>query len=154
MHRSSLVALFAVAIIGMSASGCGSAASSQPAASQPAASSPSAAAGVPIAVDLNEWTVVPAQATAPAGSVTFTVANNGQEIHEFVVVKTDTKADAIAVIDNKIDESSLTAVDEIEDIATGTTPTLTVDLAPGHYVLLCNIEAHYGQGMHADFDVN
>ena len=159
MPRSSLAALLVVAIIGMSAAGCASAASSQPAASQPAASQPAAssspaAAGVSIAVDLSEWAVVPAQATAPAGSVTFTVANKGKEIHEFVIVKTDTKAAAIAIVDNKIDESSLTAVDEIEDIATGATPTLTVDLAPGHYVLLCNIEAHYGQGMHADFDVN
>ena len=57
------------------------------------------------------------------------------------------------MVDNKIDESVLTPVDEIEDIAVGATPTLTVDLAAGHYVLLCNIETHYAQGMHADLDV-
>ena len=34
------------------------------------------------------------------------------------------------------------------------TPTLAVELAAGHYVLLCNIATHYEQGMHADFDVN
>jgi uncharacterized cupredoxin-like copper-binding protein len=107
-----------------------------------------------VAVDLNEWTVASTPATASAGSVTFNVANKGAQIHEFVVVKTDLKADALPVVDNKIDESTLTPVDEIEDIAAGATPTLTVDLAAGHYVLLCNIETHYSQGMHADFDVN
>ncbi|MEX2184827.1 MAG: plastocyanin/azurin family copper-binding protein, partial [Chloroflexota bacterium] len=89
-----------------------------------------------------------------AGSITFTVSNKGTQVHEFVVVKTDTMAADIAIVDNKVDESSLTAIDEVEDIAVGDSPTLTVDLQPGHYVLLCNIETHYGQGMHADFDVN
>ena len=74
-------------------------------------------------------------------------------MHEFVVVKTDLKADALPIVDNKIDESALTPVDEVEDIAVGGTPSLTVDLAAGHYVLLCNIETHYGLGMHADFTV-
>lgn len=129
--------------IAVSAAGCGS-----------ATSSPPAAADGPIAVELSEWKVSPAQGSATAGSITFAVSNKGAQVHEFVVVKTDTKADALAVVDNKIDEGALTPVDEIEDIAVGATPTLTVDLAAGHYVLLCNIEAHYGQGMRADFDVN
>lgn len=129
--------------IGLVLAGCGS-----------GTASPSAAADGSIAVDLSEWKVTPASATASAGSITFTVANKGTQVHEFVVVKTDTKAADLAVVDNKIDESALTPVDEIEDIAVGSTPTLTVDLAAGHYVLLCNIETHYGQGMRADFDVN
>ncbi len=129
--------------IAVSVAGCGS-----------ATSSPTAAADGSIAVDLSEWKVSPAQGSAKAGSITFAVSNKGTQVHEFVVVKTDTKADALAVVDNKIDEGALTPVDEIEDIAVGASPTLTVDLAAGHYVLLCNIEAHYGQGMRADFDVN
>lgn len=149
MRRFSFGSLVAVAAIGVLVAGCGSTA-----ASPSAASSASAAAGGSIAVALSEWKVVPAQATAPAGSITFAVANAGTQVHEFVVVKTDIKADALPVANNKIDESALTAVDEIENIAIGATPTLTVDLAAGHYVLLCNIETHYGQGMRADFDVN
>lgn len=133
----------AVAAIAVTAVGCGS-----------TASSPSAAADGSIAVELNEWKVTPAQASAPAGSITFAVANKGTQVHEFVVVKTDAKADALTVVDNKIDEGALTPIDEIEDIAAGATPTLTVTLDAGHYVLLCNIESHYGQGMRADFDVS
>lgn len=147
MRLSRFGSFVAVLAIGMSVVGCGSTASSPS-----AATAPSAAAGS-VAVELSEWKVVPAAATAPAGSVTFAVANKGTQIHEFVVVKTDLKADALPVANNKIDESTLTPVDEIEDIAAGATPTLTVDLAAGHYVLLCNIETHYAQGMHADFDV-
>jgi uncharacterized cupredoxin-like copper-binding protein len=130
------------------AAGCGGTA-----ASPSAAASASAAAGS-IAVELSEWKVVPTPATATAGSVTFAVTNAGSQTHEFVVVQTDMKADALPVTGGKIDESALTPVDEIEDIAAGATPSLTVDLAAGHYVLLCNIETHYEQGMHADLDVS
>ncbi len=137
-----------MAIIGLSAAGCGSAALSPTAVSSPAGPAGS------IAVELGEWKVASAQASSPAGSVSFALTNSGTQVHEFVVVKTDMKADALPVVDNKIDESALTPVDEVEDIAVGATPTLTVDLAAGHYVLLCNIETHYGQGMRADFDVN
>jgi uncharacterized cupredoxin-like copper-binding protein len=119
----------------------------------PPSSAASAAASGSVAVELTEWKVTPAAATAPAGPVTFAVTNKGTTIHEFVVVKTDTKAGALPVVDNKIDESKLTAVDEIENIAVGASPTLSVNLEAGHYVLLCNIETHYQQGMGADFDV-
>lgn len=135
--------IVAVVAIGASAAACGSS----------AASPSAAAADGSIAVTLSEWAVVPGSASVPAGSVTFAVTNSGEQVHEFVVVKTDTKADALAVVDNKIDEAALTPVDEIEDIAVGASPKLTVDLAAGHYVLLCNIETHYGLGMRADFDV-
>lgn len=148
MRRTSLGSIIAILAIAASSAACGSSGVSS------APSSAPSAAAASVAVDLSEWKVVPATATAAAGSVTFAVANKGTMIHEFVVVKTDLKADALPVVDNKIDESTLTPVDEIEDIAAAATPTLTVDLAAGHYVLLCNIETHYEQGMHADFDVN
>lgn len=135
-----------VAALGIAIAGCGTASSS----TSPSSPSP---AGGSIAVTLNEWSVAPASSSASAGTVTFAVTNGGTQVHEFVVDKTDTAADALPVVDNKIDESTLTPVDEIEDIAVGASPTLTVDLAAGHYVLLCNIEAHYEQGMYADFDV-
>jgi uncharacterized cupredoxin-like copper-binding protein len=148
MRSTSVRSSVAILAIAASVAACGPAAvSSAP------SSAPSAAAGS-VAVELNEWTVVSTPATASAGSVTFAVANKGTMIHEFVVAKTDLKADALPVVDHKIDESTLTPVDEIEDIEAGAAPTLAVDLAAGHYVLLCNIDTHYEQGMHADFDVN
>jgi uncharacterized cupredoxin-like copper-binding protein len=142
--------MIAVLAGGVLASGCG--AGSGTASAGPAQSA--AGSGGSVAVELTEWKVVPAAATAAAGPVSFAVTNKGTQVHEFVVVKTDTKADALPVADNKIDESTLTPVDEIEDIQVGATPTLDVTLDAGHYVLLCNIETHYEQGMHADFDVS
>ena len=135
----------AVAALGVAVVGCSSSSSSP--------SAPPAAADGSVAVKLSEWAVAPAVSESVAGPVTFALTNAGEQMHEFVVVKTDLKADALPVVDNKIDESALTAVDEVEDIAVGATPKLTVDLEPGHYVLLCNIETHYGLGMHADFTV-
>jgi uncharacterized cupredoxin-like copper-binding protein len=137
-----------LAAIGVLASGCASSGGSPSAA--PAAS---ASGGSSVAVELTEWKVTAAPASAAAGPVTFGVTNKGTTIHEFVVVKTDQKAASLPVVDKKIDESALTPVDEIEDIEVGASPTLDVDLEPGHYVLLCNIETHYEQGMNADFDV-
>jgi uncharacterized cupredoxin-like copper-binding protein len=147
---SSLRLVVALAVLVIAAGCAGASTGSSPS----AAASASAAGGAPVAVELSEWKVVPSPATASAGSLTFAVKNAGTQTHEFVVVKTDLKADALPVVDHKIDESTLTPVDEIEDIAAGATPTLSVDLDAGHYVLLCNIETHYEQGMHADFDVS
>ena len=48
----------------------------------------------------------------------------------------------------------MTLVDEVEDIAVGATASLPVDLAAGHYILICNIPAHYTSGMHAEFTTN
>jgi uncharacterized cupredoxin-like copper-binding protein len=137
-----------LATVGVLVAGCASGG-----ASPSAAPASSAAGGSSVAVELSEWKVVPAPATAAAGPVSFAVTNKGTTIHEFVVVKTDMKADSLPVVDHKIDESALTPVDEIEDIEAGANPTLDVDLDAGHYVLLCNIETHYEQGMYADFDV-
>ena len=141
MRRSRLGSIIATVAIAASMTACASSGASSAPSSAASAPAGSAAAGS-VAVELSEWQVVPASASASAGSVTFAVANKGTMIHEFVVVKTDLKADALPVVDHKIDESTLTPVDEIEDIEVAATPSLTVDLTAGHYVLLCNIETH------------
>ena len=98
-----------------------------------------------------------------AGDVTFAVTNTGPEdIHEFVVLKTDLDAGALPVDDTGAvseEGEGITVVDEIEDIPVGESQDLSVSLDAGHYVLLCNIysedeqEAHYTQGMRTNFTV-
>ena len=39
------------------------------------------------------------------------------------------------------------------DLAAGATKTLTLNLKPGHYALICNIAGHYMAGMYADLTV-
>ena len=95
-----------------------------------------------------------ASSSAPAGSVTFNISNEGPSTHEFVIVKSDDAPDALPVKDNEVEEDKLDVVDEAEDIAPSTTATLTTDLEAGSYVIICNVTGHYEAGMHTAFTVN
>lgn len=121
------------------------------------------AAATTVAVTLQEWAVGTVPQSAPSGNVTFNVTNTGpDDIHEFVVIRTD-----LSLIDLPTDETGavsesgegMEVVNEIEDIAVGSSETLTVALDAGAYVLICNIydeeeqEAHYQEGMRTSFDV-
>jgi uncharacterized cupredoxin-like copper-binding protein len=127
----------------------------------PAGGSP--AAGQTVDVTLQEWAVVPASDSVAAGDVSFAVTNNGPEdVHEFVVLKTDLDAGDLPTDDTgAVDEAGegITVIDEIEDIPVGESQDLSVALDAGHYVLLCNIydeteqEAHYTMGMRTNFTV-
>ena len=112
-------------------------------------------------VELNEFTVTADPDSVDAGEVEFVVDNIGEETHEFVIVQTDLDADALpAGDDGSVDEEGggVEVVDEIEDIASGSTQELTVDMEAGSYVLFCNIvddegDVHYAEGMHTGFTV-
>jgi uncharacterized cupredoxin-like copper-binding protein len=85
--------------------------------------------------------------------VTFEVTNEGTKTHEFVILSTDTPADQLTMKGDEVVEDDYEAVDEIEDIPGGETGTLTVDLASGHYALICNVKGHYRMGMYTDLTV-
>ena len=93
--------------------------------------------------------------SADRGDIAFHVTNEGPSTHEFVVFKTDAAPGALPVDDNKVDEEApeVTHIDEIEDIGAGESKDLSVSLDPGNYVLICNLPAHYGLGMHAALHV-
>ena len=120
-------------------------------------------AGGAVDVTLQEFAVIPAQGSAPAGDVTFNVTNKGpDDVHEFVVIQTDLAPDALPTNkDGSVDEEGkgIEPQDEIEDIPVGDTQNLTVNLAAGNYVLICNIydkdeqESHYQEGMRVSFTV-
>ena len=118
-----------------------------------------------VEVTLQEWAVVPSASSVPAGIVSFEVTNDGpDDVHEFVVVRTDLAPSELptdetgAVLE---DGDRMEVIDEIEDLAVGSTETLALDLEPGRYVLICNIveedagetEAHYAMGMRTAFTV-
>src|SRR5919108_6690512 len=119
-----------------------------------------------VAVTVQEFSVLPAQDSAPAGSITFEVENTGPEdTHEFVVIKPDLAPDALPTAeDGSVDETGEgidEVIGEIEDIAVGSTDTLSTDLDAGSYVLVCNIVeeeggdtlVHYALGMRTGFTV-
>lgn len=119
--------------------------------------------GTTVDVTLQEFSVIPAQDSAPAGSITFNVENTGpDDVHEFVVIKTDLAPDALPTDEDGVVEEEgegMEVIDEIEDIPVGETQSLTVDLEAANYVLICNIwteeeqEAHYAMGMRMAFTV-
>lgn len=121
--------------------------------------------GTTVKITLQEWAVVPDTSSAPQGEVTFEIENAGAETHEFVVLETDLETtDLPTAEDGSVDEDSagIEVVDEAEDISSGDSAGLTVNLAPGSYILLCNIveeeesgelEAHYEMGMRTAFTV-
>ena len=107
----------------------------------------------PITAELKDFSIALGRTTTATGATQFTVRNGGAVVHEFVVLDTDTPAANLPVVGTGIDESALTVVDEIEDIAVGATQTLDVTLAAGHYAIICNIDGHYAAGMHSDLTV-
>ncbi len=89
------------------------------------------------------------------GKVTFNVTNNGPDDHEFVIFKTKLSQDNLPTQNGQINENapSLNKVFDHPQVSKGTTYTATVNLDPGHYVVVCNLPGHYLQGMHAELIV-
>jgi hypothetical protein len=149
---------------------------SRPRASAAASSSSSASAmrESNVVVSLREW-AVDAPRSAPAGSLTFTITNDGHQVHQFVIIQTDlAPADLPTLKDGSVKDERITPAGgiayppgivwafQIQDIAVGNTRTLPLDLDAGSYVLICNIVqtkpdgsvvAHYAEGMRTGFTV-
>jgi len=130
------------------------------------AASPAPSGTTSVSVGLQEFAIVPSVASVPAGTVKFVAKNSGpDDIHEMVVLRTDLDAAALPVDkDGKADEEGdgITSIGETGDVAVGETKEASFDLAPGKYVLICNIvqtepdgsiEAHYKVGMRTAFTV-
>lgn len=147
------------------------------AACSPAGASPSPASGN-LTATLSEWNIDMSASNAPAGRVAFAITNQGAIPHEFLMIRTDMMADALPVKDGMIDvmamggpmgsggmdmpgmspapsmEHPVGTVGVIDEITAGATAQLTInDLAAGHYVIVCDLPAHYEQGMRIDFTV-
>src|SRR5262249_53239785 len=123
------------------------------------AASPTSAEGA-VTVQLKEFSMTPSTTSIPSGQVTFDAENVGGATHEMGIIRTDDAADARPTEKDgsaNEDAKGLTGIDEVEHIAPGASGSLTVDLAPGTYVMICNIldsgNAHYSLGMHAGFTV-
>jgi len=97
-------------------------------------------------------TLVATPLTAPVGDVTFTLTNAGTKTHEMIILKTEDAIDKLVIgADNKVSEAA--SVGEISETPAGKVVTKTFTLAAGNYILVCNIEKHYAQGMRTAFVV-
>jgi uncharacterized cupredoxin-like copper-binding protein len=94
-------------------------------------------------------------ATPPSvksGPTVIAFKNVGTRVHEVVVLKTGTPANQLKVgADNTVSEAA--SVGEDSETNAGKSKTTTITLAPGKYVLVCNIAGHYKKGMYFAFTV-
>jgi uncharacterized cupredoxin-like copper-binding protein len=91
-----------------------------------------------------------------AGDVTIEGTNEGTMTHEFEVFAVPEGVDATALpVEGGVApaDEMLNIVDEVEDIAPGTSASLNLNLEPGDYAVICNLPGHYAAGMHATFTV-
>jgi len=107
-----------------------------------------------VTVTQKEFTLSTSSSNVKSGNVTVTVNNGGNLQHELVVFRTDLDEKALPMTadGHKIDEegSGIAHLDpEAEDVNPGGSKTITIDLPPGRYVFVCNVEDHYKQGMHS-----
>ena len=97
---------------------------------------------------------------APAGKVSFLITNEDTMKHELVGFRTATAAGAFPIASfegepNRIDEdkAGTAVIDTGAALPPGGYKMITVDMATGHYALVCNLSGHYAAGMHQDFFV-
>lgn len=89
--------------------------------------------------------------TVSSGKVTFAVRNAGSMKHGFLVLRTEKHHHLLAMSGRQASEVG--AKGRIVEFAPGQTKRLTLTLAPGRYVLLCNHPGHYKRGVFAAFVV-
>ena len=114
--------------------------------------------GTPVNVLLDDFRVRQDAAVVPAGTVSFRILNQGPTTHEVIVVRTDRDPDKLPLQRDglTVDEEApgIDLLDEVEGLDIDDRETLALRLAPGHYVLYCNLEGHYLGGMYAALTVH
>lgn len=132
--------------------------STSPSANTANTASPQASAGATkIKVTEKDMVVLLSANSAPAGKIDFVTTNVGPSAHELLVIKSDLPANKLPAKNGVLDEKAkgITVIDEIEedDLKKGSTKTLSVNLTPGKYYLVCNYRRHFGAGMFTPFTV-
>ncbi|HEY0527123.1 MAG TPA: multicopper oxidase domain-containing protein [Stellaceae bacterium] len=130
------------------------------AAAVPASTGLSAAAPAVVDVSLygdltTDWGIKAAPDDVGAGQVVFRVRNDASyEPHDLLIVR-GTKAELSFDKEHDVVDLAHAAVSgSVTNVRPGTTRELAVTLAPGDYVLLCNIRSHFAAGMATPFHVN
>ncbi len=91
-----------------------------------------------------------------AGTVAFTVKNAGHLAHQFLVLKTKLAAGNLPVKGTTVNVAKagkLIGGISGAGLRAGASKTVALSLPPGHYVLFCNLPAHYKSGQYAAFTV-
>ena len=88
-----------------------------------------------------------------AGKIDFEVSNDsGNMVHEMLVVKVNSFNEALPYNPKKasVIEDQTNDFGEVSELEPGKSGSLTVDLKPGKYLLVCNMPGHYMSHMYTD----
>lgn len=98
-----------------------------------------------VEVALADYEISPAVSSVDAGQVTLDTVNNGRVGHNVAVVDTTLPSDNLPTTGVRLNESDprIVIVGKTPSLAAGGRSTLTVDLAPGTYLLVCTVPHHY-----------
>ena len=109
--------------------------------------------GTPVNVLLKDFEVQQDAAVVPAGTVSFRIRNQGPTSHEFILVRTDRAPDKLPLQRDGLtvneEAPGIDLLDDAQGLDIDDRQTLVLRLAPGNYVMYCNLEGHYLGGMHA-----
>ena len=98
-----------------------------------------------VPVTMGDMWIKTSYSTVTAGKVTFSVANHGQMVHWFAIMK-----DPVVLSGGNFTEKP---VAETSQLSPGQSATVSAKLAPGSYQLVCLMPGHYGAGQHMAFTV-
>jgi uncharacterized cupredoxin-like copper-binding protein len=97
------------------------------------------------AVTLGDMFIKAPEASAKAGKITFAVANRGQMAHWFGIVKAPATLQHGTLAGKPLAQSP--------QLNPGQTATVSANLTPGSYELVCLMPGHYAAGQHLAFTV-
>lgn len=109
--------------------------------------------GSALEIRMDDYSFAPKDATATTGRVKITAPNDGKVVHELVLLKTNRDPGSFEVSGGEVDEKALEESGaeipgEIADVPPGKSKSMTVDLTPGKYAMICNLPGHYQRGMY------
>lgn len=112
-------------------------------------------AGTVIGVTERDFHIAATLAQVRSGDVTLQVHNVGPDQHELIVAPEHNRglalrSDGFTVNEEAIQNSERGSIQPQEP---GGTTDLKLHLAPGRYLLFCNMEGHYMGGMHTELVV-
>jgi uncharacterized cupredoxin-like copper-binding protein len=100
-----------------------------------------------------EWGIKTSTKASHAGKVSFAVRNAGKLTHQFIVLRTNLPASKLPLHGTTVNLKKAGKVLGKISLAPGKNGHISLTLKAGHYVLLCNLAAHYQSGQHAAFQV-
>ena len=111
------------------------------------AAAPAAAGAADVNVTLGDMWVKADKTAIDAGKVTFAIKNEGATMHGMAMA-----LQPVAAPGGMLDESGLLA--KGKELGAGASDTITADLKPGRYELVCFLPGHYAAGQKLPFEVH